>query len=306
MRWKYELFRTFGLFLVLCVFQPTKWQMDYFAILWIAIMSINTTSMFMIFHDCGHGSFVPESEVLNERIGRLLSIVVLTSFDLWVKGHNKHHSIQGNLNKFDAGATINFTVSQIKSFESRWLKLMYCIWRFPPFFFASLPAIIWFLIYPLLAFRKKEFLHLLGWIATPLCFQLFHQFKQPFYVYVAVYGLTSYFGAFFGVLLFHVQHGHNPPYRKKRDQGFNATDAAIYGSSYHAMPFPLSCFTMGIEYHHLHHFDTKLSGYALADYQANIERGNFDYTLLANGREMTRQFDVRLASVERLDFYDMW
>src|SRR3954471_23365323 len=52
--------------------------------------------LFMIQHDCGHGSFFC-SRVVNDWVGRALGVVTLTPYDYWRHNHARHHANSGNL-----------------------------------------------------------------------------------------------------------------------------------------------------------------------------------------------------------------
>jgi omega-6 fatty acid desaturase (delta-12 desaturase) len=58
--------------------------------------------LFMIQHDCGHGSFLP-SKAANEWIGRGISIVTMTPYDHWRRCHAIHHATSGNLERRGIG-----------------------------------------------------------------------------------------------------------------------------------------------------------------------------------------------------------
>ena len=47
--------------------------------------------LFMIQHDCGHGSFLP-SKAANEWIGRAIGVVTMTPYDHWRRCHAIHHA----------------------------------------------------------------------------------------------------------------------------------------------------------------------------------------------------------------------
>ena len=48
--------------------------------------------LFMIQHDCGHGSFF-RSQWLNDWIGRVHRRADLTPYDFWRRTHAMHHAI---------------------------------------------------------------------------------------------------------------------------------------------------------------------------------------------------------------------
>ena len=142
-------------------------------------------------------------------------------------------------------------------------------------------------------------------IIVPLCFAFGHNFKHSFYVYFLLHLIRGYFSGIFAVMLFHIEHAQNPAYRKTKDSGYNSHDVAVYGSSYHPVPFFIKPFTMGIEYHHIHHFDAKIPGYSLHKYQYDkLDKNEFKYNLPKSKK--LREFDHRLSNVEEMSYYGVW
>merc|ERR1712187_988954 len=69
--------------------------------------------------------------------------------------------------------------------------------------------------------------------------------------------------ALFGILLFQAQHTFNPGYVVEKAHQWKQSEAAFKGSSLLWIPPLLRWFTMGIEYHHIHHFCSRVPGYKL-------------------------------------------
>ena len=67
-----------------------------------------------------------------------------------------------------------------------------------------------------------------------------------------------------GYLLFHAQHTFHGAY-KRRDLAFDEYQAAMLGSSFLQIPNLLKFFTLGIEYHHIHHLNTRVPCYRLQE-----------------------------------------
>ena len=85
--------------------------------------------LFIIQHDCGHGSYF-KSRRANNRLGRLLSILTLTPYSLWMNAHAKHHATSGNLDKRGFGDINTLTVAEYKMLP-QWKRLRYRIYRNP-------------------------------------------------------------------------------------------------------------------------------------------------------------------------------
>ena len=94
---------------------------------------------------------------------------------------------------------------------------------------------------------------------------MFFRYKLALHYGVLTVILSGdYLAMFSGVLLFHWQHVFVPGYVRDKT-AWNLRDAAITGSSLLLVPEWLKFFTLGIEYHHIHHFRTKIPGYKLKE-----------------------------------------
>src|SRR5690349_11943505 len=85
--------------------------------------------LFIIQHDCGHGSFF-KSRAANDMTGRLLSILTFTPYDVWRRSHNMHHATSGNLDQRGVGSIDTLTVKEYNALPSR-QKLAYRVYRNP-------------------------------------------------------------------------------------------------------------------------------------------------------------------------------
>ena len=79
------------------------------------------------------------------------------------------------------------------------------------------------------------------------------------------YLLSFIVGSSLGFMLFHNQHTFNPAYVVD-DKTWNKKDSGLIGSSFIQIPNYLKYFTMGIEYHHIHHMNASIPGYKLEKY----------------------------------------
>jgi omega-6 fatty acid desaturase (delta-12 desaturase) len=78
-------------------------QISYWITLALAVPASGfLIRMFIIFHDCGHGSFF-KSKRANDILGNLLGILTFTPYDKWHLHHRIHHATSGNLDKRGVG-----------------------------------------------------------------------------------------------------------------------------------------------------------------------------------------------------------
>ena len=118
--------------------------------------------LFMIQHDCGHGSFLP-SKAANEWIGRAIGVVTMTPYDHWRRCHAIHHATSGNLDRRGIGDIETLTVREYFACDWRG-RIGYRLYRHPLVMFGIGPAYL-FLIANRLPFgfmRKGA----MPWVST--------------------------------------------------------------------------------------------------------------------------------------------
>ncbi len=70
--------------------------------------------LFILQHDCGHGSFF-SSQLLNDAVGRVLGVVTLMPYAYWRHTHAIHHATSGNLDRRGIGDIVTLTVSEYRA-----------------------------------------------------------------------------------------------------------------------------------------------------------------------------------------------
>jgi omega-6 fatty acid desaturase (delta-12 desaturase) len=83
------------------------------------------------------------------------------------------------------------------------------------------------------------------------------------------YLLSSSIGFLINFLLFFNQHTFNPSYVVDNKE-WTQRNSGLLGSSFIQIPKYLTYFTMGIEYHHIHHTNAKIPGYHLQQYNEEV------------------------------------
>ena len=76
---------------------PLIFQWLVFPIYWF-LQGTMMWAMFVLAHDCGHGSF-SNSSVVNEIVGNFLNSLILVPFYPWKLSHQHHHKNTGNIDK---------------------------------------------------------------------------------------------------------------------------------------------------------------------------------------------------------------
>src|SRR5664280_1486151 len=85
--------------------------------------------VFIIFHDCGHGSFF-QSDAANRVVGYITGILTLTPYDDWRAEHAKHHATAGDLDQRGAGDVWTMTVKEYQQ-APFWGRVGYRLYRNP-------------------------------------------------------------------------------------------------------------------------------------------------------------------------------
>lgn len=222
---------------------------------------------YMIFHDCGHGSFYQGSRFAQScnAAALQLSAVMCTTPTDWNVGHRLHHSHVGDVSQdvYDWGETVFQTATQFLALPPHRQRLWRVV-RHPLVFFAVAPALTWYvkmrLPFELRPGRKAAYRTSNKLVST--CFMVARYALARQCSILAVVLLGDYAAMVVGVMMFHVQHAYEPGYVRGAPE-WTKRNAALCGSSRLVVPAGLSYFTLGIEYHHLHHLCTRVPGYML-------------------------------------------
>jgi omega-6 fatty acid desaturase (delta-12 desaturase) len=221
---------------------------------------------FMIFHDCGHGSFFqgfPGAVSLNWAALHISSILCGTPTD-WNEGHQLHHANLGNIGQddYDWCETIFHTAAQYVAYPPWKQRLAACV-HHPVPFFALAPVLTWWVKMRTpfqidkAPYRTSNKILNLGFMCARYALA-----RRLGILPLVVCG--DYVAMLSGVLIFHWQHVFEEGYVRESDD-WSLRDAAMHGSSLLPVPAPLKYFTLGIEYHHVHHFRKRIPGYMLRE-----------------------------------------
>jgi acyl-lipid omega-6 desaturase (Delta-12 desaturase) len=217
---------------------------------------------FIIFHDCGHGSFFT-SQKANDAVGIITGLLTFTPYYRWRRDHAIHHATAGDLDRRGTGDVKVLTVKEYQALP-RWRRWVYAFWR-----------------HPLVMFTIGSF----------LVFTLFHRFSSPssgrrerfgvYYTNLALAGILA--GLIFligwkallmilvpilvlvtsvGVWLFYVQHNFPGTYWERHER-WDFFKASLQGASFYHLPAVLQWFTGNIGFHHIHHLNARIPNYFL-------------------------------------------
>ncbi len=220
--------------------------------------------LFLIQHDCSHGSFF-RHRLANAWLGRALGVLTLTPHDLWRRTHAAHHAYTGNLDRRGMGDIDTLTVEEYRA-RSLWSRLRYRLYRHPLVMFGVGPAYLFFLQHRLPVGLMRE-----GWqpwlstMATNAAIGLAAAaliWLIGIKAFLLVHLPIMLFAGSAGVWLFYVQHQFEHTVWTK-DGDWNMHDAALRGSSFYDLPVFLRWFTANIGIHHVHHLSSRIPYYRL-------------------------------------------
>jgi omega-6 fatty acid desaturase (delta-12 desaturase) len=238
-------------------------QFSYLLTLALAVLASGfLVRIFIIFHDCGHGSFF-RSRKANEWVGFFTGLLTMTPFREWWHTHALHHAQTGNLDKRGSGDVWTLTVDEFRS-ASKFKKLLYVLVRQPQFMLIVGPLLLFGFQnrFPSVTSRLRERRGVL-WtnlalavVITTLCITI------GWKTYLAIHAPIVIIAGAAGIWLFYVQHQFEDAYWKQ-DKDWDFADAAVMGSSFYRLPRVLQWFSGNIGFHHVHHLSPKIPNYRL-------------------------------------------
>ena len=269
-------------------------QVSYVLVLALAVPAAGfMLRTFIVFHDCTHGSFLPNRR-LNAWVGVVSSVLVFAPFHSWRYEHAVHHATAGDLDHRGMGDVDTITVAEYVALS--WpRKLEYRIMRNPAVLLTLGP--LWALMLePRLipGWARKRFWRPI--IATDIALVALIGALVVLFGWEAVL-LVQLPGALLagaaGVWLFYVQHQFEDVYWERHDSWCFQT-SALRGSSYLKLPKVLQFFTGNIGLHHIHHLHPRIPNY-------NLQRAHDDNPVLHDVPTLSLWDGIRAL---RLKLYD--
>jgi acyl-lipid omega-6 desaturase (Delta-12 desaturase) len=222
---------------------------------------------FIIFHDCGHGSFFKSRSWCNI-VGSVFGVFLMTPYWKWTREHAIHHATVGNLDRRGVGDVETMTVSEYAR-APRWKRFTYRLIRHPLFLF-TIGSFFDFIILQRYQAQYKDKVHITGDafsvygtnLAIVLVFGTLAFFiGLPAVLFVQL--TIMFFAASMGVWLFFIQHQWYGAYWVRHDQWDYAT-VALRAASHYKLPGILNWFTGNIGFHNVHHLSPRIPSYKLS------------------------------------------
>jgi omega-6 fatty acid desaturase (delta-12 desaturase) len=222
--------------------------------------------LFMIQHDCGHGSFF-RRRWANDWLGRAIGVLTLTAYGHWRHRHAVHHATSGNLDQRGVGDVHTLTVAEFRGLPA-WRRLVYRLTRSPLTVLGVGPIYIFVLKHrlpsaPLSADRAAwrsvmaTNLAIAGVVAAMAALLGWRDF-------LLVQAPITWLASTIGVWLFFVQHQFEGT-SWERDGNWTFHDGALAGSSHLDLPPVLRWFSANIGVHHVHHLAARIPSYRLGE-----------------------------------------
>lgn len=239
-------------------------RVSYFLTLAISpIAAAFLVRLFIIFHDCGHGSFFKSSK-LNDTVGIILGILTFTPYYKWHRNHKIHHATVGNLDKRGTGDVWVLTVEEFQELPS-WKRRFYRVYR-NPFIMFLIGSPLIFLVLNRLTIKelnRKERLNVYFTNLMLVMILIGAYFTIGINTYLMIQLPVLLLGSVAGVWLFYVQHQFDGVHWYRQDV-WDYKTVALQGSSFYKLPKVLQWFSGNIGFHHIHHLGPKIPNYKLA------------------------------------------
>lgn len=259
-----QILNSFLPYLALWVAMVWSLGVSYWITLGLAALSVPfLTRIFIIFHDCGHGSFF-RSRRANDVLGFLSGLLTFTPYHYWRHDHARHHATAGNLNRRGLGGDVwTMTLVEYQN-ASRWTRIRFRVFRNPIFLFVIAPTFLFLVMHrfarPSAGWRwhwsvfwsNMALLGLMAGVSLLIGVRGYILIQLPIVVMMSS----------IGVWLFYVQHQFDGAYWEDGED-WDYFDAALQGSSYYKLPLVLQWLSGNIGFHHVHHLGPRIPNYLL-------------------------------------------
>ena len=246
------------------------WYLMYLSFTWswwltfgLAVLAgMFLVRIFIIFHDCGHGSFF-KSHLANDIVGFVTGVLTFTPYYHWRWEHSIHHASAGALDRRGTGDIWTLTVEEYLK-ASRWKRFAYRLARNPLVLFGIAPVFL-FLIQQRFSSPKANSRERwsVRWMNAAI-FAMAAGLSWAFGIvpYILVQLAVIMVGGGLGIWMFYVQHQFEDVYWE-REENWDFTAAALQGSSFYKLPKVLQWFSGNIGFHHIHHLSPRIPNYNL-------------------------------------------
>lgn len=217
---------------------------------------------FIIFHDCGHGSFF-RARWANTFWGIFTGVLTFTPYHQWHGQHRTHHGSSGNLDRRGVGDFWTMTVREYNAAPA-WKRFAYRVARNPVVLLLIAPLGMFVLEQRIAKPKATRMEQFSVWYTNLMIGGLVvgMGFAMGFLAFLVMQLVTLAIAGAIGVWLFYLQHQFDGVYWQRSGR-WSYTEAALMGSSYLKLPRLLQWFTGNIGFHHIHHLHARIPNYNL-------------------------------------------
>jgi acyl-lipid omega-6 desaturase (Delta-12 desaturase) len=259
----WQLTNTFGPYAALWVAMYHTLDVSLWLTALLAILASGLlVRIFIIFHDCAHGSYFG-SRRANVIVGRIAGVLTFTPYAHWRWEHSVHHASAGDLDRRGIGDVWTMTAQEYLA-APRGRRLAYRLARNPFILFVIAPLFV-FIVQQRFAsagaqLRQRRSVWMTN--AALLCMVAAGAWTFGIASYVLMQSIVIAVAGTAGIWLFYVQHQFEDV-RWERSERWDAVTAALQGSSFYKLPRILQWFSGNIGFHHIHHLSPRVPNYNL-------------------------------------------
>ena len=259
----WQVINTFVPYLFLCGLMFWTLHISYWLTLAVAVAAAGfMVRIFIIFHDCGHGSFF-KSQHANDFVGFVTGVLTFTPYHQWRHKHALHHATSGDLDRRGTGDIWTLTIQEYVA-APRWKRIAYRVFRNPLVLFVLAPPYLLLIHqrFPSHGVGRRERRGVHWTNAALLAIAVLMSATIGVKAYLLIQLPVVTITGTVGLWLFYVQHQFEGVYwERRKDWGF--AEAALNGSSFYKLPRFLQWFTGSIGFHHIHHLGPGIPNYNL-------------------------------------------
>jgi omega-6 fatty acid desaturase (delta-12 desaturase) len=218
--------------------------------------------LFIIFHDCGHGSFF-RSRKANNLTGVIFGVLTFTPYFAWTSQHAIHHATAGNLDKRGTGDITTLTVDEYLH-STGWQKFYYRGLRNPFILFTIGPLFLIFITnrFTTRQMKRREKINIyltnFALLALAAVLSLMIGIRSFLMIQLPIIFISQSIG----IWLFYIQHQYEGVIWERKES-WDYLKAALSSCSFLKLPRILQWFTGNIGFHHVHHLGPGIPNYKL-------------------------------------------
>lgn len=266
-----QIATSFGGFFATCAVMYISYGISIWLALPLSVLAAGfLVRIFIIQHDCGHGSFF-RSRRANNILGGACSLLTLAPYAFWRRQHARHHGSWNNLDRRAAsGLDIYSSCLTVAEYLrlGRWRRCLYRLAYHPVVSHLVLPPVVFLLLYRVPFDAAKEWRSerravyltnialacLIGGLGLAIGFGRVAAVQLPIMLVASI----------IGVWLFSIQHRFEQTLWMSNAEWSYAA-ASLRGSSHLRLPRILQWFSGNIGFHHAHHLNPRIPNYRLEE-----------------------------------------